>query len=201
MERRIIRGQRRKGGSVNSIPVVNNIILILTIFFFSKCAYSQLMMTRNATISFHSHTFLEDVDAENNQVLAVIDVNKKNIAFSSLMRNYVFRKKLMQEHFNENYIESDKYPKSTFSGTYSEDVPMDKDGTYPVNVKGKISLHGVTKEIHVPATLTIKGETITGNAIFKLNPSDFNISIPFIVRDKIEKENTVKVNAEWTKKY
>lgn len=158
-------------------------------------------MTRNATISFHSHTFLEDVDAVNNHALAVIDVNKKNIAFSSLMRNYVFRKKLMQEHFNENYIESDKYPKSTFSGTYSEDVPMDKDGTYPVNVKGKISLHGITKEVQVPATLTIKGETITGNATFKLNPSDFNISIPFIVRDKIEKENTVKVNAEWTKKY
>jgi polyisoprenoid-binding protein YceI len=158
-------------------------------------------MTKSATISFHSHTFLEDVDAVNNQVLAVIDLNKKNMAFSSIMKNYVFRKKLMQEHFNENYIESDKFPKSTFSGTYSENVPADKDGTYPVTVKGKIFLHGVSKDVSVPATLTIKGATITGSATFKLNPADFDISIPFIVRDKIEKENTVRVNAEWTKKY
>jgi hypothetical protein len=175
-------------------------ILLFSIFTVFQSS-GQLLMTKSATLSFHSHTFLEDVDAENNQVMAVIDGTKKNIAFSCLVKQFEFRKKLMQEHFNENYIESDKYPKATFSGLYMEDVAFDKDGTYNVNVKGKITLHGVTKNIAVPAVLTVKGTEITGNSTFKLNPADFNISIPFIVRDKIEKENTVNVKVQWTKKY
>ena len=107
----------------------------------------------------------------------------------------------MQEHFNENYVESDKYPKATFSGSYTEEVPFDKDGTYNITVKGKLTIHGVTKVIEQPATLTIKGGIITGITSFKVNPTDYNIEIPFIVRNKIEKENTVKIKVEWTKKY
>jgi polyisoprenoid-binding protein YceI len=81
-----------------------------------------------------------------------------------MMKQFIFPKKLMQEHFNENYVESDKYPKATFSGSYKEDVPFDKDGTYPVNVTGKLTIHGVTKDVQVPATLTVQGNTITGTA-------------------------------------
>jgi len=65
--------------------------------------------------------FLEDIRAENNQAYAVIDAGKKNIAFSLLLKGFVFRKELMQEHFNENYVESDKYPKATFTGSYTGD--------------------------------------------------------------------------------
>jgi polyisoprenoid-binding protein YceI len=158
-------------------------------------------MTKTGTISFHSHTFLENVDAVNDHSMAVIDANKKNLAFSCLMKQFIFPKKLMQEHFNENYVESDKYPKATFSGSYTEDVPFDKDGTYPIHVSGKLTIHGVTKDVQVPATLTVKGTAITGTATFKVNPTDYNISIPFIVREKIEKENTVNIKIEWTKKY
>lgn len=161
---------------------------------------AQLVMTRNGTISFHSHTILEDIDAVNSHVLAVIDLNKKQIAFSCLMKQFIFPRKLMQQHFNESYVESDKYPKATFSGSYAEEVRADKDGTYNINVKGRLTIHGVTKEIQVPATLTVKSGVISGVTSFKLNPADYNISIPFIVRDKIEKENTVKVKVEWKPK-
>ncbi|MBO9570949.1 MAG: YceI family protein, partial [Chitinophagaceae bacterium] len=159
---------------------------------------AQLYMTKKATVSFHSHTWLEDVDAVNNGASAVIDIAKKDIAFSMQVKEFSFKKKLMQEHFNENYIESDKYPKSTFNGSYTGDVDITKNGSYPITVKGKITLHGVTKDIEVPATLTVNSGVLTGTSTFKLNPKDFNISIPMIVRDKIEKENTVNIKADWT---
>lgn len=172
-------------------------LLILT----CGAVQSQMLMTKNATISFHSHTFLENIDAVNNNVMAVIDAGKKNIAFSLLMKQFEFPKKLMQQHFNESYAESDKFPKATFSGAYTEDADLSKDGSYPLKVNGRLTIHGVTREVMIPATLTVKGSLIIGTATFKLNPKDYNIEIPFIVKDKIEKENTVKVKAEWIPKF
>lgn len=180
---------------------MKQIFFIAVMQFLCIFTYAQMMMTRSGTISFHSHTLLEDIDAVNNNVLAVLDAGKKQIAFSCLMKQFSFKKKLMQEHFNENYVESDKYPKATFSGTFTEDVAINKEGTYQLNVKGRLSIHGVTKEITVPATVVVKNNKVTGTTVFKLNPTTYDISIPFIVKDKIEKENTVKVNVEWTPKY
>jgi polyisoprenoid-binding protein YceI len=180
---------------------MKNILIVFVFFLTWKNADAQILMTKNATISFHSHTFLENIDAVNNNVMAVIDGTKKNIAFSLLMKQFDFPKKLMQTHFNESYVESDKFPKATFSGSYSENADLTKDGSYQINVNGKLTIHGVTKQVQIPAALTVKAGTITGTTTFKLNPADYNIDIPFIVRDKIEKENTVKVKTEWTQKY
>lgn len=180
---------------------MKNIIITLVFAAWWIPSSAQLLMTKNGTISFHSHTFLEDIDAVNNKVMAVMDPGKKSIAFSCLMKQFDFPKKLMQQHFNESYVESDKYPKATFSGTYQEDAPLDKDGSYPINVRGKLTIHGVTRELTIPATLTVKAGIITGETTFKLNPTEFDISIPFIVRNKIEKENTVKVKVEWNSKF
>ena len=180
---------------------MKKIVLVTTLIATCTVCSAQLLMSRNGTISFHSHTFLENIDAVNEHVMSVIDCSNKNLAFSCLMKQFLFHKKLMQEHLNENYVESDKYPKATFSGSYTEEVPFDKDGTYNITVKGKLTIHGVTKVIEQPATLTIKGGIITGITSFKVNPTDYNIEIPFIVRNKIEKENTVKIKVEWTKKY
>jgi polyisoprenoid-binding protein YceI len=174
-------------------------ILILVLFAMpAKILIAQIYVTKTATVSFHSHTWLENIDAVNKNSSAVIDLVKKNLAFSMMMKEFSFEKKLMQEHFNENYVESDKYPKSTFSGSYTGNVDASKNGTYPVTVQGKITLHGVTKDINVPAIFTVNNGTISGVCTFKLNPKDFNITIPFIVRDKIEKENTVNIQADWT---
>jgi hypothetical protein len=183
----------------NVLPMKRFLILLCTATFALQGS-AQLMMTRSGIISFHSHTILEDIDAENKQVMAVIDAGKKNIAFSCMMKQFIFPRKLMQQHFNENYVESDKFPKATFSGTYTENIALDKDGVYQVNVRGRLTIHGVTRDIQVPATLEVAQGKVTGTTTFKLNPTDYDISIPFIVRDKIEKENTVKVKVEWTLK-
>lgn len=172
-------------------------VLCAVALLICAATHAQILMTKTGTISFHSHTILENIDAVNNNVMAVIDVNKKNIAFSMLMKQFIFPRKLMQQHFNENYVESDKYPKATFSGAYTENADITKDGNYSLKVKGKLTIHGVTREVELPATLSVQSGTITGTTTFKLNPSDYEIEIPFIVRDKIEKENTVKVNVEW----
>lgn len=102
----------------------------------------------------------------------------------------------MQEHFNENYIESDKYPKADFLGSYSGDVNLSKDGKYPVQIKGKLTLHGVTQTINVPATIEVKGGKLTGASEFKITPADYNIKIPALVKEKIARQIDVRVLAE-----
>jgi polyisoprenoid-binding protein YceI len=163
-------------------------------------AYCQLYSTRAGFVGFYSKTALEDVKGENNQVYAIIDAGKKNLAFAALLKGFIFPKELMQEHFNENYVESDKYPKASFSGAYTGDVALDKDGVYKIAVKGNLTLHNVTKPIETSATLEVKAGHLIGAADFKVKPEDFNISIPSVVRDKIDKEIAVKVNIDCTTK-
>lgn len=167
------------------------ILIVLIAFYFN--GFSQLFVTRTGFIGFYSKTSFEDIKAENNQVYAVVDAGKKNIAFSCLLKGFVFTKELMQEHFNENYVESDKYPKASFSGSYTGDVTAGKDGIYKVMVKGKLTLHNITRDIDVPATLELKGGNLSGNTEFTIKPEDYNIEIPSLVREKIEKQLMVKV--------
>jgi polyisoprenoid-binding protein YceI len=165
-----------------------------------SAASCQLYTTRSGFVGFYSKTALEDIKAENNQVYAIIDPAKQNLAFQLLCKGFVFPKELMQEHFNENYVESDKYPKATFSGNYTGDVQVSKDGVYKVTVKGNLTLHNTTKAIETPATIEVKSGHLLGQAEFKVKPEDFNINIPSLVRDKIDKEMTVKVNIDCASK-
>lgn len=163
-----------------------------------KAGFSQTFMTRTGFIGFYSKTPFEDIKAESNQVLAIVDAGKKNIAFAVLLKGFVFAKELMQEHFNENYVESDKYPKATFNGSYTGDVSLAQDGVYHIQVKGNLTLHNVTRVVEIPATLEMKGGVLSGKADFTLKPEDFQISIPSVVRDKIAKEITVHVQISCT---
>jgi len=176
------------------------IVAIVILVIAQVNAYSQLYMTRTGFVGFYSKTSMEDIRAENNQVYAVVDAGKKNLAFSLLAKGFSFPKELMQEHFNENYIESDKYPKVTFNGAYTGEVTLNKDGVYKVMVKGNLTIHGVTKAVETPATLEVKAGHLLGMAEFKIKPEDFNVSIPSVVRDKIEKEMKVTVKIDCTTK-
>ena len=175
-----------------------NKVIAIASFLLISCtsAFSQLYTTRTGFIGFYSKTAMEDIKAENNQVFAVIDGGKKNIAFALLLKGFVFTKELMQEHFNENYVESDKYPKASFNGTYTGDVPLNKDGVYKVLAKGNLTLHNVTKSVEAPATIEVKGGKLLGQASFKMKPEDYNITIPSLVRDKISPEMSVSVRIE-----
>lgn len=168
---------------------------IILFMAFTLAADAQIFLTRSGNISFFSKTPLEDIKAVNNQASAAVDITKKNIAFNCLLKGFRFPKALMQEHFNENYAESDKYPQASFTGSFTTDADLTKNGTYPVRVSGELKLHGVTKKITVPATIEVKDEELIAKANFSVDPADFKIEIPSLVRDKIEKQIAVSVNA------
>ena len=170
-------------------------VIALTVMLCSK-GFSQLYITRNGLAGFYSQTPLEDIKAENNQVYAVIDAGKSNLAFTLLLKGFIFPKQLMQEHFNENYVESDKYPKASFSGSYTGALVLAKDGMYTVNVKGNLTLHGITKQVELSATIEVKAGKLLGRAKFPIKPEDYNILIPSVVRDKIAKEITVSIQID-----
>lgn len=172
------------------------IITCLFITLINVKVDGQLYTTRNGLIGFFSKTPLEDIKADNKQVYAVIDAGKKNIAFSLLMKGFLFERALQQEHFNENYVESDQYPKAGFTGMYTGDVNTRKDGSYPVVVKGNLTIHGVTKTIEAPATLEVKGGRLSGTAKFNISPEEYAIRIPSIVRDKIAKQVTIRIQID-----
>ncbi|HVG16171.1 MAG TPA: YceI family protein [Chitinophagaceae bacterium] len=170
------------------------ILIILLLILCFHIVDAQTFTTRNGYVGFYSKTDMEDIRAEHKQVYGVIDAGSKRVAFTMLVKGFVFRKQLMQEHFNENYIESDTYPKASFTGTYTGEV---KEQTLTsVQVRGQMTLHGVTKEIQIPGTLHWEGNKLTGKANFKLDPADFNIKIPALVRDKIAKQIDVTVLME-----
>ncbi|RWZ85817.1 MAG: YceI family protein [Hydrotalea sp. AMD] len=170
----------------------------LNLFFF--LGYSQIYLTRTGFIGFYSKTPFEDIRAENNQVYAAIDTHNKDIAFVLLMKSFLFTKELMQEHFNENYAETDKFPKANFIGKFSGTVDVSKEGVYPINVNGNLTIHGITHNIQTPATLQVKAGKLLGHAQFYIKPEDYGISIPSIVRNKIEEKMNVIVDITCTTK-
>src|SRR5882672_11418346 len=108
---------------------MNKIIAMAALTLVSyTSAYSQQYTTRTGFAGFYSKTAMEDIKAENNQVFAVVDAGKKNLAFAVLLKGFVFTKELMQEHFNENYVESDKYPKASFTGSFTDDLSLTTNG-------------------------------------------------------------------------
>jgi len=175
------------------------ICVFLFTIFFSCQGICQNYMTKTGFIGFYSKTPFEDIQGENNQVYAVLDPATRHMAFAVLLKGFIFPKELMQVHFNENYVESDKFPKATFSGTCSGDMDLSKDGIYQVVVKGDLSLHGVTRTLETTGQITVKNGKITGSSAFKIKPEDYQITIPGVVRDKIAKEIDVKVQIAWTR--
>jgi hypothetical protein len=173
--------------------------MLLFAVLFSLQGNSQNYTTKTGFIGFYSKTPLEDIQGENNQVYAVLDPASHHMAFAVLLKGFIFPKELMQVHFNENYVESDKFPKATFSGTCSGDMDLSKDGIYQVVVKGDLTLHGVTKPVETTGQIEVKNGKVTGSSAFKLKPEDFQITIPSLVREKIARDIDVKVQIVWTR--
>jgi polyisoprenoid-binding protein YceI len=151
---------------------------------------------RSGKAAFFSSAPMEDIKAETNQAMSVFDIKTGDIVASMLMRSFNFRKALMQEHFNENYIESNKFPKATFKGkvTNLNQFDISKDGKYPLDISGEITLHGVTRPLHVTADALVDNGTIKAKAVFPLEVKDFDIEIPRLVVMNIAEQVEVTVS-------
>lgn len=154
--------------------------------------------SKTAMVEFNAGTPLEDIDAQTNTGTIVFDAQSGRLESSVLIKAFQFKRALMQEHFNENYLESSKYPKAVFKGeiTNLSDVNFSKDGTYKVKVKGTMDLHGVKKDMMTDGTMTVAGKMLKVNADFMITCADYDIKIPSVVADKIAKEVKVTINTD-----
>ncbi|WP_298316519.1 YceI family protein [uncultured Aquimarina sp.] len=150
-------------------------------------------LTKKGYTSFFSSTPIEDIKADNNQVLSIIDSSTGTIAISILMKSFMFEKSLMQEHFNENYVESDEYPKAIFKGQIIDFSDANENET-TVTIVGDITIHGITKKIEAKGKINKTEESIKLTGDFPIKVADFGIKIPSIVSNNIAK--MIKVTFE-----
>ncbi len=174
--------------------------LSITLALFYTGYSQEKLKTRTGNVTFLSETGLEKIYAENDQTASLFLVEKKTIAFNALLKSFKFEKALMEEHFNEKYVHSDKYPAAKFLGTFEEDIDLKKPETYKdVTIKGEMDFHGVTLPLVVKADITvIEDGSITFVSKFKLNLEDYKIDVPSLVRDKISKEVLVSVATSYS---
>lgn len=176
--------------------MAKNLVIVIALLI-TSVAYGQgKYYTKTGSISFFSRTDLEDIDAHNRSVTAVLDTKTGNVQFSVLMKGFEFKKALMQEHFNEDYVESDKYPKAEFKGQIVNNSSIDytQDGSYPAKVKGPLSIHGQTKELETDGTVTVKEGKIMVTSEFPVAIADYKISVAAFAKNKVAKTISVKVS-------
>jgi hypothetical protein len=172
--------------------ITTSLVLLLQV-----CTLAQTkLFTKTGNISFFSKTNIENISARNNKVLAVWELATGKIEFSVLMKGFEFEKALMQEHFNENYVESDKYPKAILKAVIenSNTILLTTDKTYSVKVNGTLTMHGITKPISTTATIKIKDGIASATATLPVLLADYNIKIPAVVTENINKKIDISIN-------
>lgn len=145
-------------------------------------------------ISFHSYTPMENIDAKTEGANSIINTMNDSVMVKISMVSFVFPKPLMQEHFNENYVESEKFPFASFRGKLNQKVNFTADGLTKVTCTGNMNLHGVTKPVTLEGTINVKGEEVVLLSDFKVKLVDYNIQVPKLVMQNIAEEIEVKTN-------
>ncbi len=167
-----------------------NRLVIFILLLSSIHIHAQKFMANNGEISFFSEALIENISAVNKKVSAVFDISNNDLVFQLWIKDFTFVKALMQEHFNENYLESDIYPNSTFIGKviqYKDEKAI---------VQGDLMIHGVTNNIRVEGIMIQDKESIVISSEFIIKLKDYNIPIPRLVMYKIAEEIEIKVNIE-----
>ncbi|MEK6478404.1 YceI family protein [Catalinimonas sp. 4WD22] len=172
--------------------------LILTVVFCVHAipdTYAQKYRLSSSEVSFFSEAPMEDIEAHNTESRSIFDASTGDIAFVVPIKGFEFEKSLMQEHFNENYMESDKYPNAKFEGKL-EGYEAGKS-VQQVTAKGQMTIHGVTHEIEIPGTVKNNSSGISMQASFPIKVADYDIKIPKIVFYNIAEEVEVSVNFQY----
>lgn len=157
----------------------------------------DIYMTRSGEITFFSTTPFEDIEAENNTVTCILKPIEGKVAIKVLMKSFLFEKAAMQQHFNDDYVESDKFPNAKYDGLIIDVDKIDwsKDGEHKVVTEGELTIHGVTQSIKRDGTITIKGKDISIQTAFDIELSDYEINVPSNYLKKINNSIEIKVKA------
>ncbi len=169
-------------------------ILLTFLIFTGQSAWAQstLYATSAGQTSFFSKTPVEDIKAVNKKTQVILNTTSGEIAVRMNMRDFDFPNELMEEHFNENYMESAKYPTSTFKGKVDQDIDLTKNGTYNLTASGTFTIHGKSQNRTLKGDITVKGGEILINSEFNVSLSDHSIDVPKIVFVKIAQNIQVK---------
>ncbi len=179
-----------------------NKILVFLLLFLGLCSFEaaeppEQYITRQGQISFFSYASAENIDAQNNQVLSILDVSTNQIAVSMLMNGFRFKKSLMHMHFNESYMESDLYPKATFEGRISDlDIPLASEQTRLI--KGVLTIRDIKKEVDIKTIIThVDTDTYVLEGNFEVSIKDFDIKVPPVLEPNIAKTIAIKFRFEY----
>lgn len=176
------------------------IILTIAAFLFflqvEEVAGQVLYSTSTGEVSFYSDTPLETIEAANKKTGSIINATSKELAMQMKITDFIFPNKLMQEHFNENYLESEKYPTASFKGKIKEQIDLTKAGTYPVTAEGSLTIHGVTKPVAVKGNIISTVNDLKLDFKFQVKPEEYKIEVPSLVVTKIAE--TIDVTGKMT---
>jgi len=174
-----------------------SIVLLAWISIINQ-AGQDLYVCRNAKITLYSSAPIEDIKAATSTGASVYNAASGELDFSVSIRSFQFDKSLMQEHFNSDYMESDKFPRAIFKGKVENHIDITKDGTYPVRVAGQLTVHGVTQSRTIPGTISIKNGVVSMTSEFMVKCTDHHIDIPQIVFHHIAESIKINVFATYS---
>ncbi|WP_343744408.1 YceI family protein [Chitinophaga sp.] len=178
---------------------MKNLFLLFSLVIITSAVSAQdVFSCKNTRFSFFSSAPLEDIEAKTDKGVSAINVKTGAIYFKVPIASFQFRKKLMQDHFNQNYLESDKFPFAEFKGKVVENTDLSRNGTYEVTVEGTLNLHGVDKAYREKGTITVKDGNITAGSTFNIRVADHRIDVPSMVVKNVAEVVAVTVNAVYT---
>lgn len=170
-------------------------ISILSLLLTTQTVAQNRYKIVDPDVSFFAGTPLEDIDAKSDKLVGVLDTEKNTFAFRMAMNTFKFKRELMQEHYNENYLETEKYPNSEFKGTIEGNFNLEEDGDYPVKASGTFTVHNVNKDYSIDAMIHVKSGKPSIEAKFMIVLEDHDIDRPSVVMMKIAEEAEVTVRA------
>jgi hypothetical protein len=177
------------------IKIMKKLILFSVAFALSTLVKAQIYIAKSCEISFFSSSPLEDIQAVNKASKPIINTATNDVAVKIVISGFQFEKPLMQEHFNENYMESEKFPNATFKGKINEAVDWTKEGEQKVTVTGKLMIHGVEKDRTINGVIKIKGQEVSISSKFNVHIADHGIKVPSLYVQNIAEDVEVKLNA------
>ncbi len=173
------------------------IISMIVCLFLPQTLFSQIFNTTTGKAKFTSEAPLELIKAESNKMVCLIDTKDRRFAFSVPVESFEgFNSPLQKEHFRDNYLETDKFKAATFQGKIIEEVDLTQNGVYNIRAKGKVTIHGVEKEMIIKGKITVKDGSILVDSTMDVPLEDFNIKVPRVVNQKIAQ--VIKVHVEST---
>lgn len=180
---------------------MNKIVTLSLLMLLSSYGYGQKYITKNGNLKFEaSVSSFEEVKAINNKTMAIIEILKSDLVVLSSIKDFHFKSALMEEHFNENYMESDKFPKATFIGKIEGfDISDITSVTKSYKVSGDLTLHGKTKKVNTNVVVSMSSGNISLMGNFEIKPEDYGITIPKIMWNKIAEKVIIKYSLTLTK--